>query len=68
MKKKISILIVNYNSSDFIELSLFALSKLTKNSYQVFIVDNGSEMRDYKNLLKISQNYEDVFVERREKE
>jgi glycosyltransferase involved in cell wall biosynthesis len=68
MKEKISILIVNFNSSGFVGLSLYALSKLTKNLYQVFIIDNGSSQGDYKNLLKISKDYKNVFVERREKE
>ena len=36
----ISVLIVNYNSADFIENSLYALSRLTKNPFKVFIIDN----------------------------
>ena len=42
MKSMISVLIVNYNSSDFLELNLYALARLTKNKYQVFILDNNS--------------------------
>jgi hypothetical protein len=68
MKHRISILIVNFNSSDFIDLSLYALKKLTKNPYKVFIIDNGSKKRDFNNLKKISEKYENVSLERREKE
>lgn len=66
--KKISILIVNFNSSDFIGLSLYALEKLTKNPYKVFIIDNGSKKSDFNNLKKVSEKYENVDIERREKE
>ena len=38
---RISVLITNYNTLKFIELTLYALRKLTKNSYCVFINDNG---------------------------
>lgn len=49
----ITVLIVNFNSSQFIELSLEALDKLTLNEYQVFIVDNGSKLKDQNNLKAV---------------
>lgn len=63
-KPKLSILTVNYNTSDFIELILYALDKLTKNTYQVFIVDNNSTIKDYKKLLKYSEKYNNIYIER----
>lgn len=67
-KKEVSILIVNFNSSQFIELSLFALKNLTKRTYQVFIMDNGSEQGDYESLLRASEGHDNVFIEKRDKE
>jgi len=65
MIKEISILIVNYNSFDFVDISLYALSKLTKNPYKVFILDNGSNIIDYENLRKVCSNYKNCILERR---
>ena len=62
--KKITVLIVNYNSSDFVELNLYALKFLTKSSFEVFIADNGSKKKDYKNLKKIVKLYDNVYLER----
>ncbi len=62
-----TILIVNYNTADFIELSLFALKKLTHYSYQVRILDNNSGKKDYNKLFKIAEKYPNVIVERSEK-
>lgn len=64
MDKNISVLIVNFNSADFIGLSLRALKKLTKNEYDVFIIDNGSKLDDYLKLKKICDRYNNVFLER----
>lgn len=62
----ISLLIVNYNSADFVETSLYALKKLSKNTYQVFILDNGSKMKDYQKLKISASKYENVTLERSE--
>ncbi len=62
--KKLTIIIVNFNSSSFIELSLHALKFLTKNSFEVFIVDNGSKVKDYKKLKKIVQKHKNVQLKR----
>lgn len=65
-KPEISILIVNYNSSSFIKNSLSLFKKLTKNPYQVFILDNNSKIEDWRNLKRICQNKNNVFLERAE--
>lgn len=62
----ITVLIVNYNSSDFVSVSLHALEKLTKNSYQVFILDNNSQLRDYHQLQKTCASYQNVVLEKSE--
>jgi glycosyltransferase involved in cell wall biosynthesis len=61
---KISVLIVNYNSADFIGVSLYALNKLTKNPYRVFIIDNNSKKSDYEKLKKYTSKYDNVYLER----
>jgi glycosyltransferase involved in cell wall biosynthesis len=64
MSKKISVLTVNFNTSDFVETILYSLSKLTNNEYKVYIIDNGSEKKDYEKLKKYASQYNDVFIER----
>lgn len=56
----LTVIIVNYNTSDFIEISLFALTKLTKNAYKVIICDNGSRYLDKRKLKKIVSRYGNV--------
>jgi len=58
----ISILIVNYNTSDFIKLSLYALSHLTKSTFHVYICDNGSRKKDIERLEKLKDTYENITV------
>jgi glycosyltransferase involved in cell wall biosynthesis len=60
----ITVLIVNFNSSEFVNLSLHALTALTKNPFKVHIVDNGSRMDDYSRLEKFTSKYNNVFIER----
>lgn len=62
----ISVLILNYNSSDFIKLSLYSLTKLTKNSYKVYILDNGSNISDYRKISILCKKYKNVFLHRNE--
>ncbi len=52
MNGLITIVIVNYNSSDFVINTLYCLEKLTKNSYKVIIRDNNSNLKDFLNLKK----------------
>ena len=56
----ITIIIVNYNTSAFIEVSLFALEKLTKSKYKVIICDNGSSYFDKKGLKGIVSKYDNI--------
>ena len=63
--RTLTILIVNYNSSEFVELSLCALKELTKNPYEVFILDNGSRISDCRNLERTCSRYDNVFLERK---
>lgn len=59
-KNIITVAIVTYNASIFIEVSLDALKKLTKNSYNVIICDNGSHKSDKEKLKKIASKYKNV--------
>jgi glycosyltransferase involved in cell wall biosynthesis len=68
MDKVITILIVNFNTSRFIKLSLWGLKKLTKNKYEVYILDNGSSYDDYIKLKKICSSYPNVILEKNETE
>jgi len=60
--KKISILIVNYNTFDFVKLSLYALSHLTKSSFHVYICDNGSQKKDIAKLEKLKDTYKNITI------
>lgn len=61
----ISILIVNHNSFDFVKTSLYSLSKLTKNKYTVYIVDNSDKKNDYEELRRLTHKDKNIFVFRR---
>ena len=65
-KASLTVLVVSFNSSEFIEVSLYALKKLTKNPHKVFILDNSSKACDYRNLKRICSEYSNVFLERKE--
>jgi glycosyltransferase involved in cell wall biosynthesis len=56
----ITVISVNYNTSDFIAISLYGLSKLTKNKYKVIICDNGSRYLDKSKLKRIASKYSNV--------
>lgn len=56
----ITVVTVNYNTSNFIEASLNALANLTKNKYKVIICDNGSRYFDKRELKRIVCNYSNV--------
>lgn len=61
-EKILTVLTTNYNTSDFIELLLYALAKLTKNKYTVLVNDNGSPKRDILKLLDLARRYNNVFL------
>jgi Glycosyl transferase family 2 len=58
----ITILMVNYNSCDFIRLNLKALSRLTKNHFHVLICDNGSTQTDFYRLRWICSAFPNVTL------
>lgn len=62
MKPLITICTVNYNSSEFIELMLYGLQKLTISPFKVVIRDNNSNDKDYNNLKNIVKNYSNVSL------
>ena len=59
-KPLITILTVNYNTSDFIELMALAFRKLTKNSYKLIVCDNGSKPEHLLKLVQLEQRDENV--------
>lgn len=59
---KNTVIIVNYNSSIFIELSLFALFKLSNIKHSIIIADNGSRDEDLFHLISISKKYNNVLI------
>jgi len=66
MRTLITILIVNYNSASFVLNTLYCLKKITKNTYKVLIMDNGSELEDFKKLNEGINKYSDVKLFRKE--
>lgn len=56
----VTIVTVNYNTASFLEISLTALAKLTKNKYKVIICDNGSSYFDKRNLKRIVSKYDNI--------
>ena len=61
-KTLITICTVNYNSSEFIDVMLYAFSKLTFHSYKVIIRDNNSTRKDFKKLEYIIKKYKNVTL------
>lgn len=58
----ITVLTVNYNTSDFIELMLYALMQLTSNPYRVIICDNGSNKKDLIKLKRMTKLYNNISI------
>ncbi len=56
----VTIVIVAYNVSAFVEVSLYGLAKLTKNKYKVISCDNGSSYLDKKRLKRIVSQYDNI--------
>ena len=61
-KKIITVLLVNYNTSEFVNLLLYSISNLTQNYYQVIICDNGSNDKELIKLSHVVRRYKDVNV------
>lgn len=71
MKKTplITCLIVNYNTTSFLEVSLQAIETLTKNEYRILICDNGSKASEIKKLRSlISTNDRISLITRKQTE
>lgn len=64
----ISVLITNYNTLDFVKLSLYALKKLTKNKFKVLINDNGSDVRNLAGLEEMAKENDNVILNFRKSE
>ena len=56
----LTILSVNYNTSDFIECMLYCLHKITHNPFKILIVDNFYSGEERLKLKKICSNYDNV--------
>ena len=57
---QITVLIVNYNTADFIEASLYALDRLNEYPYKVLVCDNGSKGKDKSKFRKLTERYSNV--------
>jgi len=60
----ITVIVVNYNSADFLKLGLTALEKLSLNRYKVIITDNGSCHDDLSILEKFISTRPNIFLHR----
>ena len=61
-KNIITVCCVNYNTSDFVEVMLYAFNKLTRSPFEVIIADNGSNDQHLLKLARIAQKYQNVKV------
>ena len=66
MNERITVCIVHFNDAEFVLTSLYCLKKLTKNSYKVLILDNGSKIKNYNKLKQGIKVYPNVFLRRKE--
>lgn len=57
---KITIITVNYNTSDFIEVMLYGLHELASSSYSIIICDNGSNEQNTLKLVELQRKYPNV--------
>src|SRR3989338_4191660 len=62
METDLTILLTNYNTTDFIGATLEALPKLTDRPYTVLINDNGSRPDEMKKLIALAQRFPNVWV------
>ncbi len=59
-KPLLTVVTVNYNTSDFVELLIYSLSKLTCNTYKLIVCDNGSAAGDIAKLNRLSKSNAEV--------
>jgi len=57
---ELTVLTVNYNTSDFIECMLYCLHKITHNPFKILIVDNFYSDQETLKLRRICSNYDNV--------
>ena len=65
---QLSILTVNFNTSKFIELIIYATQKLNYYPTKILIADNSSEEKDYVFLKEIAQRTANISIDRLEHE
>lgn len=59
---KLTIVTVNYNTSDFLEVMLYAFEKLSEKNYPVIICDNGSDEKNVLKLVELQRKYSNVEI------
>jgi GT2 family glycosyltransferase len=52
---RLSLFITNYNTSQFVEVLVEAIGKLTKNTYEIIINDNGSNPAQLLRLTRLAR-------------
>jgi glycosyltransferase involved in cell wall biosynthesis len=60
--KQITIVTVNYNTSDFIELMLHSIHRLTENKYPTIICDNGSDNASTLKLVELERKHSNLEI------
>lgn len=68
MAVPISVAVVNYNSSKFVENALYALEQLTSRDFEFLVCDNGSQIFDKWRLRQLANERNHVHVFWREQE
>lgn len=58
----LTIVLTNYNTTDFLELLLYALAKLSRHPYRVLINDNGSRDEQKLHLLQLITQYPNCLL------
>lgn len=56
----ITIITVNYNTSDFIGVMLYGLHQLSSTTYPILICDNGSDAKNVLELVELQRKYPNV--------
>lgn len=57
---KITIITVNFNTSDFVELMVEGLHKLSESRYRILICDNGSSDEHVLRLVELQKRFENI--------
>ena len=62
MTSLLTIVTINYNSSDFIDNMLYTLKGLTYFNYKVLVCENGSNTREKQKIKKIIKKYKNTEI------